>query len=330
MAKIIIGIHGLGNKPTPKLLQEWWIQSIKEGLNKTNGLIYEKIPFKLVYWADILHPNPEDPEIKDENDPLYLSEPYNSSQPNQKNKPEPEKLSLKILKYIGEQLDNIFLKEDMTLNFNNVTDKIIHNYFKDLEVYYSDNSMDQHDPTCLARDAIRKKLFDVLKIHKNDDVLLIGHSMGSIIAYDVLVNHTNDCKVKTFITVGSPLGIPIIVSRIFEEQKSLSVPKNISKWYNHSDAEDLVAMDHTLKDDFPENENNIKVEDMLVYNDYVINDKRNPHKVYGYLRTPEMAQIITDFLKVERSGFIRHYQNVLDKVINLWGKTILRRKNEPR
>ena len=326
MAKIIVGIHGLGNKPRPKLLEEWWIKSIKEGLNKTTDLIYEEIPFKLVYWADILHSNPENPDIKDENDPLYLPEPYIISQPNSGNKTEPEKFSTKIIKYIGEQLDNIFLKEDMTLNFNNVTDRIIHSYFRDLEVYYSDDSLDQNDPTRLAREAIRKKLFDILKNHAGDEILLIAHSMGSIIAYDVLINHSNECKVDTFVTIGSPLGIPIIVSRIFEEQKSLRVPANILKWYNHSDVEDLVAMDHTLKDDFPDNKNNIKVEDLLVHNDYIVNGKKNPHKVYGYLRTPEMAKIITEFLKIERSGFMMHYHNVLDKILNLWGKTILRRK----
>ena len=274
MAKIIIGIHGLGNKPKPELLQEWWIRSIKEGLTRNGSLIYGKIPFKLVYWADILHPNPENPDIKDQDDPLYLAEPYVSSGSNPDYKSEPEKLSAKIIKYIGEQLDNIFLKEDMTLNFNNVTDKIIHNYFSDLEVYYSDASMGQNDPGLKARDTIRKRLLDVLKLHLKDEILLICHSMGSIIAYDVLLNHSNECRANTFVTIGSPLGIPIIVSRIFKEQNSLQVPPNILKWYNHSDAEDLVAMDHTLKDDFPENRNNITVEDILVHNDYIINEKR--------------------------------------------------------
>jgi hypothetical protein len=318
MAKIIIGIHGLGNKPETELLKKWWLDSIKEGLDKS-GLIYEQIPFELVYWADILHPQRESLNIKDPEDPFFISEPYIPSQPLDNDKPEPETLSAKILKYIEEQLDKIFLRDDMTLNFNNVTDRIIHNYFSDLEIYYSDTAMDQHNPEILARVAIRKRLFDVLKNHADDDILLICHSMGSIIAYDVLINNPDACTINTFVTIGSPLGIPIIISRIFKEQKSLRVPVNIRKsWYNLSDPEDLVAMDHTLEDDFPENKNNIKIQDMLVNNDYWANGKKNPHKIYGYLRTPEMTKIITEFLKVERSGFIKYYYNVLEKVLDLF------------
>ena len=39
MSKIIIGIHGLGNKSRKALLEEWWKASIEEGLiniGKTN------------------------------------------------------------------------------------------------------------------------------------------------------------------------------------------------------------------------------------------------------------------------------------------------------
>ena len=34
MAKVIIGIHGLANKPTEKLLKDWWKSSIKEGFDE--------------------------------------------------------------------------------------------------------------------------------------------------------------------------------------------------------------------------------------------------------------------------------------------------------
>jgi len=34
MGKIIIGIHGLGNKPSRKIRKEWWRQSIEEGRQK--------------------------------------------------------------------------------------------------------------------------------------------------------------------------------------------------------------------------------------------------------------------------------------------------------
>ncbi len=36
MKKIIIGIHGIGNKPPAKILRKWWLNSIYEGLKKYN------------------------------------------------------------------------------------------------------------------------------------------------------------------------------------------------------------------------------------------------------------------------------------------------------
>ena len=58
-SKIIIGIHGLGNKPPKPALEKWWIQAITDGL-KFNKYPETKFDFELVYWADILHPDPID------------------------------------------------------------------------------------------------------------------------------------------------------------------------------------------------------------------------------------------------------------------------------
>ncbi len=60
MSKIIIGIHGLGNKPPKELLARWWKEAILEGLRK-NNYSAKDFNFELVYWADILHKNPLDP-----------------------------------------------------------------------------------------------------------------------------------------------------------------------------------------------------------------------------------------------------------------------------
>jgi len=57
MRKVIIGIHGLGNKPPKYLLQRWWKDAMIEGLNSSD--IQQSLPkFELVYWADILYEKP--------------------------------------------------------------------------------------------------------------------------------------------------------------------------------------------------------------------------------------------------------------------------------
>jgi hypothetical protein len=133
--------------------------------------------------------------------------------------------------------------------------------------------------------------------------------MGSIIAYDVLTQLVPDVKIDTFVTIGSPLGLPIIMNKIsLEQHKNLSpglkvtAPENISRyWYNLSDLRDKVAMNYNLGDDYKKNSKGIKPIDAVVYNNYENNGESNPHKSYGYLRTPEMAKIIDEFLNRGRS-----------------------------
>lgn len=301
MGKIILAIHGLGNKPPNELLTQWWEKSIIEGLNNIDRS-FKRIPLEMVYWADILHPEPLDLNTQDPEDPLFLAEPYLASSGSSKTGK--EKLLTKLFNYFEQQLDRLFLNPDMSLNFEKVTDHIIHKYFADLETYYMaspDNSEQAEIPT---RNLIRTRLQMALKKHRYKEIMLLSHSMGTIISYDVLNNLKEPNYINTFVTIGSPLGLPIIVSRIFSEQKEiykkdsvLKTPGSVhKKWVNISDKEDMVALDHTLNDDFEANEFGIRAEDFFVYNDYEINGERNAHKIYGYLRTPEVVNAIAEFL----------------------------------
>lgn len=318
MSQVIIGIHGLGNKPPEKLLQRWWKKAIIEGLvrlNKPSG----GINFELVYWADILYPKPLHLSVKDKTDPLFLDEPYKSQPVPSLNTVPSNHIFTKIFNFFERQLDHVFLNKDMSLKFQGLTETIIKRYFKDLEIYYSENRISQGKQKRPIREVIQERLMNTLLKHKDKDIMLIGHSMGSIIAYDVLMNLKNDIRINTLVTIGSPLGLPVIVSRIFKEIKAknkalkrLHTPENVDyHWYNLSDKDDNVAMDHTLADDYGSNTNNVRAFDISVYNDYINNNERNPHKIYGYLRTGDMARIIFHFLTERRkSKLVANYLSI--------------------
>ena len=104
MSKVIIGIHGLGNKPPAKLLKKWWIKALHEGLKKTgrNRLF---VKFELVYWADLAHEEPLNPKEKNPDNELYLEEPYTPSFKAKEEKP--SDLRKKILDFIEKQLDTV-------------------------------------------------------------------------------------------------------------------------------------------------------------------------------------------------------------------------------
>jgi len=300
MAKVIIAIHGLGNKPAANLMELWWWKSISEGLRKHTKNKYHKPVFKLVYWADVLYDHPKDANCTDPEDPYYISEPY---------EPETYPLQIKdhsyrkrIMDSVVEELNKIFLNDDYSLNFTAINDLIIENYFQDLNAYYSDKINGKYKP---VKETLRDRLKTVLIDHRDDEILLIAHSMGSIIAFDVLSLFENEVQIDTLITLGSPLGMPVVVSKIANELKlknhktgKLGAPASIKDyWYNFSDLEDKVALNYKLNDDFSESTNGLKVMDFVVTNTYISNGILNPHKSYGYLRTPEIADKIYQFLK---------------------------------
>jgi hypothetical protein len=316
MGKIIIGIHGLGNKPPEQLLKKWWSLSMIEGLQLNN--FKAVLPdFEMVYWADIIYEKPLDESEEDENSPRFIEERYTKT-------PdyfpvESHERRKKLVDFMLRQMDRIFLNEDLSLNYSFISDTIIKKYFKDLEIYYSENSLDEKGNLRMAHDLIRERLLRKLEEHRNDDIMLIAHSMGSIIGFDVLTFLANDIKINTFITIGSPLGLPVVISKIASEQKkhgrmayNMMAPPGITKnWSNFSDILDKVAFDYKLSDSFASNNNGIKPVDFLVVNNYVMNGIHNPHKSFGYLRTPEFSKILNDFIV---SGKLTIKQKVLRKI----------------
>ena len=75
MSKIIIGIHGLGNKPPKKILEKWWKAAIQEGLQAA-GYPKQYFKFELVYWAPVLHSIPLNPNETNPKSPFYIEFPY--------------------------------------------------------------------------------------------------------------------------------------------------------------------------------------------------------------------------------------------------------------
>jgi phosphoribosylpyrophosphate synthetase len=79
---------------------------------------------------------------------------------------------------------------------------------------------------------------------------------------------------------------------------------------------DRIAANYILADDFNVNSNNIGIEDIQVTNTYEIKGEKNPHKSYGYLRTPEMANLIYQFLTRDRSKisiwFLQRIKDILN------------------
>ena len=94
----------------------------------------------------------------------------------------------------------------------------------------------------------------------HDHVLLIAHSLGSVIAYDTLWELSHDPRgahpplgsVACLITLGSPLGDEPLTRRLkgWRESGRGRFPANIRQWHNFSARGDAVCHDARLANDF--------------------------------------------------------------------------------
>ncbi|MBI9034235.1 MAG: hypothetical protein JEZ03_07170 [Bacteroidales bacterium] len=326
MANVIIGIHGLGNKPPRVLLEYWWKQAMREGL-ETHQYKTTLPRFELVYWADIIYDKPLNAREKNVDSPYYLDERYVPASKNFKE--DNHDTRKKIVDFLGDQVHRIFLNDDLSLNYSFIADSIVNKYFKELELYYTNSNINHNGNPNKTKDLIQSRLLQVLEKYKTDNIMLVSHSMGTIIAFDVLSWKLSTFSVHSFITMGSPLGLPMVVSKIAAEQNQklngeshMVSPEGVSKfWYNFSDITDKVAFNYKLADDFSENSLGIKPADFLVVNNYEINDNKNPHKSFGYLRTREFSKILNDFIQTRELSI---WEQLLAKLKQFFDR--LRRK----
>jgi hypothetical protein len=321
--RIIIGIHGLANKVPNDLLEEWWIKSIKVGLSYI-GHPGTSFAFKSVYWADILYEKPLDIKEKNKKSPLFEDEPYLPGNTVDYKNFVPSKNKKQFLDSVEKKLDKLFLKENSLINPDKIADMFISHLYKDLDFYINNKSSKQEQNGAPVKDAIRKRLADVLAKYKNRQILLIAHSMGTIVAYDVLTQALRDVSVHTLITLGSPLGLPNIIKKIHAEQGTnyktgtLPSPENIThKWYNFADLNDPVALVYNISDDYKKNSRGIGPEDVIIHNNYKQNGKYNAHKLFGYLRAPQTANAVYDFCTSGKPGF---YSILKKRMSSLFGK----------
>ena len=136
-----------------------------------------------------------------------------------------------------------------------------------------------------------------------DRVLVIGHSMGAVIAYDALWELThleaNPGKVDLLLTIGSPLGMHFVQDRLlgFRDPYGQRFPCNIRHWVNIAAHGDLTALDPEVRNDFLPMiaqgcAESIEDKHRGVFN-YFRNEKGlNEHRSYGYLVEQHVARAI--------------------------------------
>ena len=122
--------------------------------------------------------------------------------------------------------------------------------------------------------------------NKPDKVVILAHSLGSVIAYDYVFGFRKyklnpKICVEALITLGSP--IPLFTSAMGYVDNKITLPKNVKRWINILDPDDGVA--RYCKPYF----RNIAIEDRIV------NTSWAPLSAHaGYWKAKGVADVIAD------------------------------------
>ena len=160
------------------------------------------------------------------------------------------------------------------------------------------------DIACEIRELLKQQLRPLLA--NSGKVLLIGHSLGSVIAYDTLweLSHLEHLtgKIDLFLTIGSPLGMNYVQRRLMGHDRTgkKKYPTNIRRWVNISSVGDITALDRIFADDFAPMLS-LGIIDSIrdhcddIYNFYRNEGGLNSHRSYGYLVNPAVGKVIADW-----------------------------------
>jgi hypothetical protein len=182
----------------------------------------------------------------------------------------------------------------------------------------------------LANSAIRAQLGDVVRYQGDVDgigtrvralvrdalesawaararVLLIGHSLGSVICYDTLweLGHEQraERRVELFMTLGSPLATHVIQRGLRGAglRGADAYPRNIARWVNLTARADTTALHPRLAPRFREMLELGLVDSIEDYgeleNCFRGSYGLNTHEAYGYLFQRTLAEIVGEFIE---------------------------------
>lgn len=128
------------------------------------------------------------------------------------------------------------------------------------------------------------------KMREDEEYIVVGHSLGSVIAFQLLSDPSYQFSVKRFVTLASPLSFRVIQSKL---PRPISRPPCIyGDWFNFYSQDDFLTA-------FPLCEAPFNFEPAII-NQKIYTFANQPHEILGYLQHPSVIKaIIEPFQKNE-------------------------------
>jgi len=160
----------------------------------------------------------------------------------------------------------------------------------------------------LVREGLSELLSQVYSPQRN--LIIIGHSLGSVIAYDTLweLSAVSALRVELFLTMGSPLGTRF-VRRLIKgagEPPDRRYPRNIGRWVNIAAKGELTALYPKFQREFRQMLELGLLESIEyhvdVYNHFFGASGLNVHSEYVYIIRPEFADALASAMQADQSS----------------------------
>jgi hypothetical protein len=290
----ILFIHGRsqGGK-NPQTLKETWIKTLKAGFKENNSTLPDDISIDFPFYGDKLDeftaqaalPAPDDVVQKGPGTNKEFEQFMQAALADMKTtKDFPD---AEILKFAGPT--DVQARDIQNWGWVRGIARFIDNYFTDtsdftIESFLKDVYLYVSSPKVTA--GINKIVTDMLT---DEPTIIISHSLGTVVGYKVILENSNKLDLVKHITVGSPLGIKAISSK-------LGIPENPSKlgWYNAYDERDIVAL-HPLDNKY------FPAMPAIVNYSGVNNHTGNRHGIIGYLNNSSVAKEVASAITSELS-----------------------------
>lgn len=272
----IVAVHGIGQQlegaPT---LKSAWLPALLSGLQLAGGHLQDDRDLTLAFYGDLFRQPGKAAEpaytAEDVTDPweceLVTAWAENAAETDTNLQSPWDQGKARTPRLVQRALDIL----TQSKFFGGISERALIGDLKQVRLYMTDQT---------KRQQIQARLIGCIG---DDARIVIGHSLGSVVAYEVIAAHA-EWNIEVFITLGSPLGIHnIIFDRLSPRPKGGigAWPGKIKHWVNIADGGDVVALNKKLASLFGR-----EITDHLIYNG------ATAHNVLPYLTAKETGQAL--------------------------------------
>lgn len=290
MAKILI-VHGIGNQFVGEMeLRGSWYRALCDGLLRAE---FSPLPAEAdcfcPFYGDLFRPGASlgggraaldfDGVTADEDETALLEAVWRAAAVADPEVPAPEEYGETLFRsprLIERALNSLsrsaFLANTVPLQFFGDLKQVVH-YFRDPD--------------------LRAKILDRVTAHVGPETrLVIGHSLGSVVAYEALCAKPE--QVTAFLTLGSPLGLRnVVFDKLTPRPSAAGIgawPGRVAQWTNVAARGDIVAAQKELAPRF-----GVRFGDRVV--DVLIDSGWDAHSSTRYLNSLQAGAAVARALR---------------------------------